>query len=72
MQDRIREQGSEFVRWLDEGAHVYVCGDAKHMAADVHDALRDVLVAHGGLDEEQAEARLKELRRSGRYQKDVY
>ena len=72
VQDRIRDKGSEVSRWIDEGAHVYVCGDAKRMAADVHDALRDVLVKHGGLDEEQAEARLKELRRSGRYQKDVY
>ena len=72
VQDRIRDKGSEVSRWIDDGAHVYVCGDAKRMAADVHDALRDVLVKHGGLDEEQAEARLKELRRSGRYQKDVY
>ena len=72
VQDRLRENGNDLYRWLDEGAHVYVCGDAKHMAADVHEALRDVLVAHGGLDDEQAEVRLKELRRSGRYQKDVY
>ncbi len=72
VQDRLRERGAELYQWLEDGAHVYVCGDAKRMAADVHQALRDILVEHGGLDEDQAEARLRELRRSGRYQKDVY
>ena len=72
VQQRIREHGGEVYRWLEEGAVVYVCGDAKHMAGDVNDALIDVLMTEGGFDRDGAETRLKELRRDGRYQRDVY
>lgn len=72
VQDRLRESGAELIRWLDDGATIYVCGDAKHMAGDVHDALLDVFIQHGGLDLESANHRLKELRTAGRYQRDVY
>jgi sulfite reductase (NADPH) flavoprotein alpha-component len=47
VQDRMREVGSELWRWLAEGAHVYVCGDAKRMAKDVERALVDIAAAHG-------------------------
>ena len=72
VQDRIREQGADLYTWLEEGAHVYVCGDATQMAGDVHDALVDVIATHGGIDPDAAEARLKTMKREGRYQKDVY
>jgi len=72
VQDRIREQGAELYRWIEKGAALYVCGDAKQMANDVNDALIDVLATHGGLDVEAASQKLKELRTSGRYQRDVY
>ena len=72
VQDRIREQGAELYRWIENGAAIYVCGDAKQMAGDVNDALIDVLATHGGLDAQDAIQKLKELRKSGRYQRDVY
>lgn len=72
VQDRIREQGAELYRWIENGAAIYVCGDAKQMAGDVNDALIDVLATHAGLDVETATQKLKDLRRSGRYQRDVY
>ncbi len=72
VQDRIRENAEELVRWIDDGAHIYVCGDAKHMAPDVHEALRDALAVHRNIDTEAAEQALKELRQQGRYQRDVY
>ncbi len=72
VQDRIRENGAELYRWLENGAAVYVCGDAKHMAGDVNDALIAVLAKHGGLDTEAAAQKLKALRAAGRYQRDVY
>ena len=72
VQDRIREQAADVYAWLERGAVVYVCGDAKHMAGDVHTALIDVLVSEGGLTADAAETRLKELKREGRYQRDVY
>jgi sulfite reductase (NADPH) flavoprotein alpha-component len=72
VQDRIRENGAELYRWIENGAAIYVCGDAKHMANDVQDALVNVLATHGEIDEETATQQLKELRSAGRYQRDVY
>ncbi|GAA6184899.1 MULTISPECIES: assimilatory sulfite reductase (NADPH) flavoprotein subunit [Alteromonadaceae] len=72
VQHRILENGAELFDWLEQGAHFYVCGDATHMAKDVHDALLTVVQEHGGKSEEDAEAYLTEMRRSKRYQKDVY
>jgi sulfite reductase (NADPH) flavoprotein alpha-component len=72
VQDRLREQGAALWSWLQDGASVYVCGDASRMAPDVHAALRDVARQHGGLDAEAAEAWLSELSTSKRYLRDVY
>ncbi len=72
VQDRIRENADELARWLDNGAYLYVCGDAKRMAPDVHAALVDVLKTQKGLDDDAAEQFLKDLRQQGRYQRDVY
>ncbi|WP_405219877.1 assimilatory sulfite reductase (NADPH) flavoprotein subunit [Lentisalinibacter sediminis] len=72
VQHRLREQARDLYAWLEEGAHVYVCGDAARMAPDVHAALIDVVAEAGGRSSEQAGEYLKELRRAGRYQRDVY
>lgn len=72
VQHRMLEQGSEFYAWLQEGGHVYVCGDEKHMAHDVHAALLSIVEKHGGLSSEAAAAYVADLQASGRYQRDVY
>ena len=72
VQDRMREVGAELWRWLAEGAHFYVCGDAKRMAKDVERALVDVVAAHGARSTDEAIAYVKGLRKAGRYQADVY
>lgn len=72
VQDRLREHGRELYGWLREGAHLYVCGDANHMAKDVHEALIEVAVTHGGLSAEDARGWLSELLQEGRYARDVY
>lgn len=72
VQQRLRERGRELWAWLEEGAHVYVCGDAAHMAGDVHAALVAIIAEHGGRDAQAAEEYLRELRRNRRYQRDVY
>lgn len=72
VQDRIREKGSEVWKWLEDGAHFYVCGDASRMAPDVHQALLDVIAEAGGRSPEEAEAYLADLKKTGRYQRDVY
>ncbi|ELS57333.1 bifunctional nitrate reductase/sulfite reductase flavoprotein subunit alpha [Streptomyces viridochromogenes] len=72
VQDRMREHGPELWRWLQDGAHFYVCGDASRMAKDVDQALRDIAVAHGGLEETEAAAYVKQLAAAKRYVRDVY
>ncbi|WP_405649241.1 molybdopterin-dependent oxidoreductase [Streptomyces sp. NBC_00019] len=72
VQDRMREHGPELWRWLQDGAHFYVCGDASRMAKDVERALKDIAVAHGGLGEQEAAAYVKQLAAAKRYVRDVY
>ena len=72
VQHRIAEHGAELFRWLEEGAHLYVCGDAERMAPDVDEALRQVIAAHGGRSADAAADYLLDLKRARRYQRDVY
>ena len=72
VQDRIIENAAKIYSWIEEGAIIYVCGDATSMARDVNDALLEVLVSEGGYGRVDANAQLKEMRRAGRYQRDVY
>lgn len=72
VQDKLREQGAEVWRWIQEGAHIYVCGDANRMAKDVENTLLELVAEHGGMDTEQADEFLSELRFERRYQRDVY
>ncbi|CAI1823768.1 Sulfite reductase [NADPH] flavoprotein alpha-component [Serratia quinivorans] len=72
VQDKLREQGAEVWRWIQEGAHIYVCGDANRMAKDVENTLLELVAEHGGMDTELADEFLSELRLERRYQRDVY
>ena len=72
VQDRMREAGADLWRWLQEGAHFYICGDAKRMAKDVETALGAIAIEHGGMDEAGAKAYIAKLKADGRYQADVY
>jgi sulfite reductase (NADPH) flavoprotein alpha-component len=72
VQQRLREQGRELYDWLQDGAHLYVCGDASRMAKDVHAALVDIAVMHGGQSPDQARQWLADLLQQGRYARDVY
>jgi len=72
VQHLMVDSASEFWRWLEEGASVYVCGDATHMAKDVENALLRVIEIAGGLSVDEASEYVDELRASGRYRRDVY
>ncbi|WKE66270.1 flavodoxin domain-containing protein [Gallaecimonas kandeliae] len=69
VQQRLKEEGSELWQWLEQGAHLYVCGSADPMAKDVHKALAELIETHGKTD---GETYLNELRAQGRYLRDVY
>lgn len=72
VQDKMREEAAELFKWLEDGAHFYVCGDAQRMAKDVEQALIDVVAEHGKVSAEDAKAYVDALKLTGRYQADVY
>ena len=72
VQDRMREVGSELWQWLADGAHFYICGDAKRMAKDVETALIEIVARHGARTTDEAIAYVQALKKSQRYQADVY
>lgn len=72
VQDKMIEKGEELYRWLEEGAHFYVCGDASRMAADVHEALISVVKNYGAKTREESEEYIENLKKTKRYQRDVY
>ncbi|TDL68682.1 assimilatory sulfite reductase (NADPH) flavoprotein subunit [Paenibacillus amylolyticus] len=72
VQHRMLEHSKELYQWLQEGASVYICGDEKKMAHDVHAALTTILEQEGGLSPEQASEYLTRLQQEKRYQRDVY
>jgi len=72
VQTRLKEQAKDVYAWLEEGAHLYVCGDATYMAPDVHAALKTVIADEGGMSAEAAEDYLTRLRDDHRYKLDVY
>lgn len=72
VQHRMLEQSKELFQWLQDGAYVYICGDEKHMAHDVHQTLIHIIEKEGSLSREEAEAYLTDMQQQKRYQRDVY
>ena len=72
VQQRLWERRAELLKWIEEGTHIYVCGDEKGMGRDVDVMLVRILAEAARGDEEAGRAKLKELAKAGRYQRDVY
>ncbi len=72
VQQRLWEHRAELLRWVADGAHIYVCGDEKGMGRDVDVMLGRILADAARGDDEAGRAKLKELSKAGRYQRDVY
>ncbi len=72
VQDKMRMESEDLYDWIARGAHFYVCGDAKRMAGDVERALADIIAKHGDHTETSAKAFIGGMKKSGRYQTDVY
>ncbi len=72
VQNRMVERAREIYEWLEEGGYFYVCGDAKRMAKDVHEALHTIAQTAGGMSEEEAADYIQRLQAEKRYQRDVY
>lgn len=72
VQHRMKEQSRDIFAWLEEGAHIYVCGDAANLAPDVHEALIDIVASEARTGREAAEDYIRSLQSDHRYQRDVY
>lgn len=72
VQHRLLEQARDVYAWLEEGAHLYVCGDGSRLAPDVHAALATIVAGQGGLSADAANEYLAALKADHRYQIDVY
>ena len=72
VQTKMREEGAELFRWLEDGAYFYVCGDASRMAKDVEDALLDIICEQSGCTLDGAQDYLTTMKKEKRYVRDVY
>ncbi|URJ28552.1 NADPH-dependent assimilatory sulfite reductase flavoprotein subunit [Blochmannia endosymbiont of Camponotus sp. C-046] len=72
VQNKLLKNSVELWSWIQEGAHVYVCGDAKHMAQDVNEALVTLTSKHGSMDLDKAHEFWNKMRIQHRYQRDIY
>lgn len=72
VQHRMLENAAEIWKWLEQGAHFFVCGDASRMAKDVHGALRFIIESEGGKTPEEAAQYLETMEKTKRYKRDVY
>ncbi|TXH82429.1 MAG: assimilatory sulfite reductase (NADPH) flavoprotein subunit [Rhizobium sp.] len=72
VQHRMEERAHDLFDWLEDGAHIYVCGDAAHLAPDVHETLIDIVAQQAHTGREAAEDYVRSLQADHRYQRDVY
>lgn len=72
VQNRMLEHAAKLWEWIQNDAHIYVCGDAKRMAKDVDAALLQIICEQGNIDDEAARAFVNQLKSEKRYQRDVY
>ena len=72
VQHRMLENAAEIWKWLEQGAHFFVCGDAARMAKDVHAALHSIVQTEGNKTPEEASQYLEAMEKTKRYKRDVY
>ena len=74
VQHRLKEHGKEVWEWFENGAYFYICGDKQYMAKDVHRALIDIAIEHGGMSEADATHFIEKtmMREQKRYLRAVY
>jgi sulfite reductase (NADPH) flavoprotein alpha-component len=72
VQDLMTQNARQLCGWIEEGAFIYVCGDAERMAKDVDGTLQRIIAAEGGMGKDAAVEYVEKLRDQRRYQRDIY
>ncbi len=72
VQDLMHKNAQQFWAWLEDGASIYVCGDASRMAKDVDRTLHRIAQEQGGMSEEESKNYIHALKDEHRYHRDVY
>jgi sulfite reductase (NADPH) flavoprotein alpha-component len=72
VQHRMTQHSRLFWEWLQEGAHVYVCGDAAQMGRDVHATIHEIVTKEGALSADRAQEYVAALKEQHRYHRDLY
>ena len=72
VQHKMKDASNEIFKWLEQGAYIYVCGDAKYMAKDVDNTLFEIVKKEGGFNDDQTKDYINNIKREKRYLRDVY
>ena len=66
VQDHLKKHATDIWKWIQDGAFIYICGDARHMAKDVTATLHDIAAEHGNLSDQEAKDFIRQLRKEKR------
>ena len=68
VQNKMWSHKNELWNWIEQGANIYVCGDAQNMAEAVDQTLRLIARSFG----KDSDSWIRGLEQDMRYQRDVY
>ncbi|TGB04873.1 bifunctional cytochrome P450/NADPH--P450 reductase [Halobacillus salinus] len=72
VQQLMHQESESLIALLDQGGHLYICGDGSKMAPEVEGTLKRAFADQYNKSEDEASQWLDELQEQGRFAKDVW